>query len=88
MNQFKMQINKGIPGYDDDILTGIAIDDCAQACLSQQSWVCNSFSYSFDTGYCTLSKLHPDERPGVVKNVPLTDLYTSINIFVPFVRSP
>ncbi|KAL4237127.1 hypothetical protein ACF0H5_005508 [Mactra antiquata] len=76
MNQFNMQINKGIPGYDDSILTGIAIDDCASACLNQQSWVCNSFSFCFDTGYCTMSQLHPDERPGVVKNSAMCDLYS------------
>lgn len=76
LDNFNMQINKDIPGYDDAILTGIAIDDCASACLNQQSWICNSFTYSFDTGYCTLSKLHPDERPGIVVNHQLVDLYS------------
>ncbi|XP_045160293.2 uncharacterized protein LOC123525366 [Mercenaria mercenaria] len=76
MAQFNTQINKGLNGYDDADLTGIAIDDCASACLTQQSWVCNSFSYCFDTGYCSLSKLHPDERPTAVVNHQLCDLYT------------
>ncbi|XP_052774803.1 uncharacterized protein LOC128213258 [Mya arenaria] len=76
MNKFNMQINKNIPGYDDLVLTGVAIDDCASSCISEQSWVCNSFSYCFDTGYCVLSKLHPDTRPSVVVNKPLCDLYS------------
>ncbi|KAH3695076.1 uncharacterized protein LOC127861585 isoform X2 [Dreissena polymorpha] len=76
MDQFVQQINKDIPGYDDLIITGVAIDDCATGCLSQQSWVCNSFSYCFDTGYCILSKLHPDARPSAVVNKPLCDLYS------------
>lgn len=76
LNKFNMQINKNIPGYDDLILTGVAIDDCASSCLAEQSWVCNSFSFCFDTGYCVLSKLHPDTRPSVVVNKPLCDLYS------------
>ena len=77
VSQFNVQVNKNIPGYDDSILTGIAIDDCASACLKQNAWVCNSFTFCFDTGYCVLSKLHPDERPSVVVNKPLCDLYSS-----------
>ena len=76
LQNFNVQINKAIPGYDDLILTGQAIDDCAASCKNQEEWVCNSFEYCFDTGYCVLSKLHPDERPGIVQNKPLCDLYS------------
>ena len=64
LQNFNVQINKYIPGYDDLILTGQAVDDCANACQNREEWVCNSFEYCFDSGYCVLSKLHPDERPG------------------------
>ena len=77
LQNFDVQINKAIPGYNDLILTGQAIDDCAASCLNQEEWICNSFDYCFDTGYCLLSKLHPDERPGVVQNEEFCDLYSS-----------
>ena len=77
LHGFNVQVNKAIPGYDDRILTGLAVDDCAVSCQNQPSWVCNSFQYCFDTGYCVLSKLHPDRRPQVVVNKPFCNLYSS-----------
>ena len=77
LQNFNVQINKYIPGYDDLVLTGQAVDDCANACQNREEWICNSFEYCFDSGYCVLSKIHPDERPGVVKNKALCDLYSS-----------
>ena len=77
LQNFNVQINKAIPGYDDLILSGQAIDDCAASCQNQEEWVCNSFEYCIETGYCVLSKLHPDERPGIVVNKQLCDLYSS-----------
>ncbi|KAK3607662.1 hypothetical protein CHS0354_010649 [Potamilus streckersoni] len=75
MDQFRAQINKAIPGYDDLILTGMAIDDCAAACINQEEWVCNSFEFHFDSGWCVLSKLHPDEMPNIIQNQQFVDLY-------------
>ena len=62
------------------------MDDCANACQNREEWICNSFEYCFDSGYCVLSKLHPDERPGVVKNKALCDLYSSKFPFFPCSR--
>lgn len=76
LQNYNVQINKAIPGYDDLILTGQAVDDCATSCKNQEEWICNSFEYCFDTGYCVLSKIHPDERPGLVVNKALCDLYS------------
>lgn len=76
MDKFNVQRNKYIPGYDDWIFTGLSIDDCALKCLETQIRVCNAFTYSFDTGYCVLSTLLPDEHPNAVKNINLCDLYT------------
>ncbi|XP_045160291.2 uncharacterized protein LOC123525365 isoform X4 [Mercenaria mercenaria] len=76
MDRFSVQTNKYIPGYSDMILTGLSIDDCASTCLNRMSFVCNSFWYDFTTGYCVLSRLHPDERPNLVVNNAFTDMYS------------
>lgn len=67
--------NKYVPNFDDNILTGLSIDDCASACVTQTSFVCQSFEYQLIQGTCVLSHLHPDEHPGAIKGISGTDLY-------------
>jgi hypothetical protein len=45
--------------YRQIILTGLAVDGCATACVEEDAWICNSFSYCYDTGYCTLTAIQP-----------------------------
>lgn len=35
-------------------ITGIAVDDCASACLSEQFFDCDAFDYCYNTGDCFL----------------------------------
>ena len=69
--------NRYVPNYDDNIITGLSIDDCAQACVDQTSFICQSFEYQLIQGVCVLSHLHPDEHPGAIKSIVGTDLYIS-----------
>ncbi|XP_062619530.1 uncharacterized protein LOC134281083 [Saccostrea cucullata] len=75
LQSFKSMPNRYVPNFDDNILSGQSIDDCAQACVDQTSFVCQSFEYELLTGTCFLSHLHPDEHPGVIKGIQGTDLY-------------
>ena len=83
MSQFKPMPNKAVPHFDNDVLTGVSIDDCAQACISSFSYVCNSFEYQYATSYCLLSTLHPDEKPSMIQTSVGVDLYIRK---YPFVR--
>lgn len=75
LQSFKSMPNKYVPNFDDNILTGLSIDDCASACVTQTSFVCQSFEYQLIQGTCVLSHLHPDEHPGAIKGISGTDLY-------------
>nr|XP_022319141.1 uncharacterized protein LOC111121934 [Crassostrea virginica] len=75
MSQFKPMPNKAVPHFDNDVLSGVSIDDCAQACISSFSYVCNSFEYQYATSYCLLSTLHPDEKPSMIQTSVGVDLY-------------
>ena len=68
-------VNRYVPDFDDMILTGMSIDDCAQACNQQQTFICNSFEYQYGTSECYLSHLHPDEQPDKIKTASGVDLY-------------
>ncbi|XP_056019753.1 uncharacterized protein LOC130054319 [Ostrea edulis] len=75
LQSFKSMPNRYVPNFDDTVFTHQSIDDCAQACVDQTSFVCQSFEYQLITGTCILSHLHPDEHPGAIKNIQGTDLY-------------
>lgn len=75
LKTFKSMPNRYVPNFDDNIITGLSIDDCAQACVDQTSFICQSFEYQLIQGVCVLSHLHPDEHPGAIKSILGTDLY-------------
>jgi hypothetical protein len=75
MSNFKVMTNKFVPNFDKDILSQVSIDDCAQACMTSMTFVCNSFEYQYATSYCLLSTLHPDEKPSSIKSNIGVDLF-------------
>ena len=75
LNQFNLHNNKMVPNYDDLILTGQSVDDCSSACVTEESFQCNSFEYDYNSGTCYLSHLHPDETPKLIVNQNGFDLY-------------
>ncbi|XP_055956297.1 uncharacterized protein LOC126818106 [Patella vulgata] len=76
LQHFSGQANKQVNGFDDLILTGTSIDDCANECLGEIVFSCQSFEYCYDTGYCVMSHTHPDERPDLIIASDHCDLYT------------
>lgn len=77
MNNFKVMPNKFVKHFDNDILSKVSVDDCAQACVTSLTFVCNSFEYQYATSYCLLSTLHPDENPSMITTNIGVDLYIS-----------
>lgn len=75
LNQFQLLNNKVVPNYDDLILTGLSVDDCAASCVTEDAFVCSSFEYDYNSGTCYLSHIHPDETPKLIKNQNGFDLY-------------
>ncbi|XP_062619516.1 uncharacterized protein LOC134281071 [Saccostrea cucullata] len=75
MSNFKLMTNKFVKNFDIDILSGISVDDCAQACMTALNYVCNSFEYQYATSYCLLSTLHPDENPSLITTNVGVDLF-------------
>ncbi|XP_071140792.1 uncharacterized protein [Mytilus edulis] len=75
LNQFQLLNNKIVPNYDDLILTGLSVDDCSASCVTEDSFVCSSFEYDYNSGTCYLSHIHPDETPKLIKNQNGFDLY-------------
>lgn len=75
LQQFTVLNNKQVPNYDDLILTGMSVDDCASACVSEEYFQCGSFEYDYNAATCYLSHLHPDETPKLIKNQNGVDLY-------------
>lgn len=75
MNNFKVMPNKFVKHFDNDILSKVSVDDCAQACVTSLTFVCNSFEYQYATSYCLLSTLHPDENPSMITTNIGVDLY-------------
>ncbi|XP_078602422.1 uncharacterized protein LOC144876720 isoform X2 [Branchiostoma floridae x Branchiostoma japonicum] len=58
---------KGLPGYNDEIIGGISVEECAKRCLAGTSLVpagsCRSFDYDTKDSACMLSKASKD-TPG------------------------
>jgi hypothetical protein len=54
---------------------GISVDDCAGDCVQEQTFTCQSFHYCWDSGFCALSTVHPDERPDMLRDDQGCDLY-------------
>lgn len=75
LQQFTVLNNKQVANYDDLILTGLSVDDCASSCIAEEYFQCASFEYDYNAATCVLSHLHPDETPKLIKNQNGVDLY-------------
>ncbi|KAK6989321.1 hypothetical protein BgiMline_012529, partial [Biomphalaria glabrata] len=59
----------------------VSITDCALSCSQENTFTCESFDYSFTTGLCRLTSLHPDEiippMPAIINSSIYTNVYSS-----------
>ncbi|XP_046544811.1 uncharacterized protein LOC124255018 [Haliotis rubra] len=69
------EFHKAVRGSQDVQLTEMAIDGCASECVAELEFTCQSFEYCMTSGVCTLSRIHPDERPDLIVNNASCDLY-------------
>lgn len=51
-----LRILEGIQIYDKNVI-GVTLDACAQLCLVQRTFKCNSFDYIFSEHSCKMSHL-------------------------------
>ncbi|XP_025110065.1 uncharacterized protein LOC112573701 [Pomacea canaliculata] len=56
------------------VLSGIAVDDCASACLNEQFFDCEAFDYCYTVGDCYLYDIWSDDPRNL-------DIYSSCDIF-------
>ncbi|XP_048256436.1 uncharacterized protein LOC124115364 [Haliotis rufescens] len=75
LSQFISETNKAVRGSGDMQLTGMAVDSCASECVAEIEFTCQSFEYCLTNGMCTLSRVHPDERPDLIVNNASCNLY-------------
>ncbi|XP_060562071.1 uncharacterized protein LOC132721715 isoform X2 [Ruditapes philippinarum] len=75
MNKFTVQVNKAVPGFSGIIFTGLSIDECATRCLNELLIICNAFTYSLTSGYCSLLNIRPNEVPAIIQNTMSSYLY-------------
>ena len=47
------------PGYENNPIRGVSVDNCAARCLRNIAYECQSFQYCAEIGVCTLSRSHP-----------------------------
>ncbi|XP_067677435.1 uncharacterized protein [Haliotis asinina] len=75
LSQFIGEVHKSVRGSQDIQLTEMAIDGCAAECVAELEFTCQSFEYCMTSGLCTLSRIHPDERPDLIVNNASCNLY-------------
>ncbi|XP_041360235.1 uncharacterized protein LOC121376435 [Gigantopelta aegis] len=75
IHHFTDHINKQVRGFDDLILTGLAVDECAAECQAEVVFDCQSFEFCYDTGNCIMSHIHPDEHPDSIISSQTCDLF-------------
>lgn len=56
-------------------LAGVSVDDCADACLDELTFDCESFVYCYQTGYCLLAKTYAQSNTSLMYDRPNCDLY-------------
>lgn len=56
--------------------TGLAVDECATACLSQLSFICDTFTYCYTTANCFLNTDRPDNNISLVTSNIFCDIFT------------
>lgn len=57
-------------------LSGMAVDECATACLDEDMFTCDTFSYCYTTGDCYLNTNRPSTNQDLIVSNPYCDLYT------------
>lgn len=82
MKHFTKYKQNSIMVKSDFSLNGIAVDDCATECLTEELFDCQSFVYCTGQKLCLLSKVHPDLNQTFVQPHKFCDLYTSRDIHV------
>ncbi|XP_076462226.1 uncharacterized protein LOC143294704 isoform X2 [Babylonia areolata] len=75
-NQFQVYRSGSSMSSSALILAGMAVDECATACLGQLSFTCNAFSYCFSTGYCLLNANRPATSPKLLSPALQCDVYS------------
>ncbi|KAH9489816.1 hypothetical protein Btru_036394 [Bulinus truncatus] len=59
----------------------VSVADCAQFCLQENTFSCETFDYKFTTGFCRLTSIHPDEITNsstVLKSSVDTNVYSRL----------
>jgi hypothetical protein len=57
-------------------LAGVAVDECASTCMSEQEIDCQSFTYCYSTARCYLNAHHPEDHLEIVTDHSLCDVYS------------
>ncbi|KAK3584917.1 hypothetical protein CHS0354_021790 [Potamilus streckersoni] len=58
--------------------TTLAVDDCATACILEETFECKSYTYCYNTAMCYLINIHPDKNSTMIQSSTSCDLYTSM----------
>ncbi|CAC5396031.1 unnamed protein product [Mytilus coruscus] len=78
LKKFSLFKNNVIYKHNDEILTGVAVDDCAVACLLEELFDCQSFEYCQATEMCYLSKVQPDINTTLLAPSDSCNLYSRL----------
>ncbi|XP_033739126.1 LOW QUALITY PROTEIN: uncharacterized protein LOC117326485 [Pecten maximus] len=76
LTRFHQMKNSILSGPSDGEQTRVAVDDCAVACLQEDTFDCQSFSYCYNSETCVLSATHPDDNLQQVKYSSACDLFS------------
>ncbi|XP_050397257.2 uncharacterized protein LOC126815586 [Patella vulgata] len=75
LQQFTVFGNNTVLTKYDTTFSNTAVDDCATFCATEDRFDCQSFEYCYTTGDCSLSRIHPDQRPDLLTKNSFCDMY-------------
>ncbi|KAL3868291.1 hypothetical protein ACJMK2_041117 [Sinanodonta woodiana] len=55
--------------------TTLAVDDCATACILEETFECKSYTYCYNTAMCIMNNIHPDQNSTMIQSSTSCDLY-------------
>lgn len=87
MKHFAVFKQNCIMARSDLSISGVAVDDCATECLMEELFDCQSFVYCPGEGLCLLNRLHPDLNQTLVQPHKFCNLYISMPLILPNVKS-
>ena len=58
-------------------LYGLSVDECAQRCMTEVAFECQSVTVCPDMEICMLNDIHPSQNMSVVNQSQICDIYTS-----------